>query len=94
MDAALDLPAWLTTAVEKEWTSDTPAKPLEVCLNDPKMFMKQLKMRMRPNQIWATVNMEGSFDAKTRVFYQVGNFVKRIMPSYRRVSATLRRRST
>ena len=93
-DNARELPAWLIKEVESEWASDTPAKPLEACLDDPKMFIKQLRKRMRPNRIWATVHMEGSFDAKTRVFYQIGNFVKRVVPSFRRVSGTLKRRFT
>jgi hypothetical protein len=88
-DEARDLPVWLIKAVEREWASDTPYWPLELCLNDPGMFLKQMRKRVPPNPIWATVSMEGSFDARSRVFYQIGNTIKRIIPSYRRVSGTL-----
>jgi hypothetical protein len=74
---AQDLPQWLTRTVEKEWASETKHLPLEVALTDPKMLIKQVGRRIRPNPIWATVDMEGSFDAKTRVFYQVGSIIKR-----------------
>ena len=37
----------------------------------------------------ATVEMEGSFDARTRVFYQMRSFFHRLMPSYRRVTHTI-----
>ena len=90
---ALDLPDWLTKTVEREWASKTKAIPLEVTLNDPKMFLTQAVKRLRPNPIWATVQMEGSFDAKTRVFYQIGNAVSRIIPSSKRITQTLRQNS-
>lgn len=87
---ARDLPAWLIKTVEREWTSETRAWALEVVLYDPKMLVKQITKRMRPNPIWATVQMEGSFDARTRIFYQLGNFFWRIPSSYRRISARLK----
>lgn len=89
---ALDLPDWLIKTVEKEWASEIKHWPLEACLSDPKLFLQQMRKRMRPNPIWATVQMEGSFDAKTRFLYQVGNFFQRIPSSYRRVSSTLKLR--
>jgi hypothetical protein len=90
-DEAADLPAWLVKAIEREWSSEIKLEPLELVISNPKKLLQQIPKRLRPNPIWATVQMEGSFDAHTRVFYQIGNFVKRIMPSYQRVSATLRR---
>lgn len=87
---ALDLPKWLVETVEKEWATDTPNIPLEVALNNPRVFAKQFIKRLRPNPIWATVQMEGSFDARTRVFYQIGNGIKRIAPSYRRIRDTIK----
>jgi hypothetical protein len=88
-DEARDIPEWLIKAVEAEWASETKNWPLEACINDPKLFLKQVLKRMRPNPIWATIQVEGSFDAKTRLFYQIANFFMRIPSSYRRVSATL-----
>lgn len=89
-DEARDLPAWLVKTVEKEWAREIKPRPLEVTLKDPRMFLTQFINRLRPNPIYATVDMEGSFDARTRFFYQVGNFFRRIAPSYRRISDTIR----
>jgi hypothetical protein len=85
---ALDIPAWLIRTVEREWNG-SPLVPLESALQDREELLRQLPKRLQPNPIWATVQMEGSFDAATRVFYQIGSFFKRIMPSYRRVSSVL-----
>lgn len=87
---ARDLPEWLISAVTREWSSETPFVPLEFALHDPKTLAGQIPRLVRPNPIWATVQMEGSFDARTRIFYQISSFFKRILPSFRRVSGTLR----
>jgi hypothetical protein len=89
-ESAKDIPAWLTTTVEGEWADATKPLPLEVSLADKGMLLKQIGKRLRPNPIWATVQMEGSFDARTRFFYQAANFVKRIPSSCRRIVNTLR----
>ena len=88
-DAAGDLPQWLVHSVEREWASPTRLLPLHVSLNDPRLLIRQILKRLRPNPIWATIQMEGSFDAKTRIFYQLGSIFQRIMPSYHRVSKTI-----
>lgn len=92
MAEAGQLPKWLTAAVEAEWASDVKPRPLEVSLNDSNVLMQQIKQRFRPNPIRATIEMEGSFDARTRFFYRLGNFFMRIPSSYRRVSGALRAR--
>ncbi len=89
-EQALDLPGWLIVTVEREWASETRNWPLEASLNDPKMLFAQLRKRMRPNPIWATVQMEGSFDAKTRVHYQFANAIRRVVPSIQRITEALR----
>ena len=81
-----DLPAWLIREVEREWSSSTVLRPIHVYLNDASAFFAQIKKRLRPNAIQATIEMEGSFDARTRAHYQIGNIFKRIMPSYKRMS--------
>lgn len=88
-DASDDLPRWVIRTVEREWASETRYTPLDVSLSDPKLFTTQLLKRIRPNPIWATVDVEGSFDAKTRVFYQLGSVFKRVVPSYRRISKAI-----
>ncbi|MFZ1701104.1 MAG: nucleotidyltransferase family protein [Pyrinomonadaceae bacterium] len=91
---ALDLPKWLIETVEQEWASKTKFEPLEVAITDRKRLLKQLGRRLRPNPIWATIQAEGSFDAKTRVFYQIANIFRRTAPSFRRVTATIAARSS
>lgn len=92
-DEARDLPPWLVRTVEREWAKAIPDQPLETTLNDARMLALQASRRLRPNPIWATIQMEGDFDARTRVFYQIGNAVMRILPSYRRIRNTLAIRS-
>jgi hypothetical protein len=89
---ARDIPRWLIDTIDKEWASETTPWPLELSLHDRTLLAKQIRRRLRPNPIWATVQMEGSFDARTRVFYQIGNFFSRIPSSYRRVLDALRPR--
>lgn len=91
-DDAGKLPKWLTQAVEREWADEVKPRPLEVSLSDSRVLFEQVRRRFRPNPIRATVQMEGSFDARTRFFYRVGNFFMRIPSSFRRVSGTLRAR--
>ncbi|MEP6789476.1 MAG: nucleotidyltransferase family protein [Acidobacteriota bacterium] len=76
-NAARGLPPWLVKMVEKEWSSDVPLRPLSTCLHDPVQLVKQIKKRLPPNPIQATLDMEGSFDAKTRMFYQIASIFKR-----------------
>ncbi len=90
MEEALRLPAWLTTTVESEWSSETPQIPLEVTLRKPKVLTRQLLNRIRPNPIGATVLMNGSFDARTRVFYQIGNLFSRVPATLVRMYNTIR----
>jgi len=91
-DEAADLPAWFIKAIDREWASDITLRPLHHCLNDPGMLLKQIRKRVPPNPIWATVDMEGSFDARTRVFYQIGSVIKRSFPSFRRILGILMQR--
>ena len=88
--AELDPPRWLIKTVEREWAKEVRDLPLEMLLNDPKMLTIQVARRFRPNPIWSTVHMEGSFDARTRFFYRVGSAIKRVMPSYRRITDALK----
>ena len=80
-DEARQLPAWLSRAVEKEWTSDVRLLPLQGFLNDRKGFWKQVKKRIPPNPIQSTIEMEGSFDTRSRLHYQVLAGLKRTVPS-------------
>lgn len=83
-DEAADLPSWLVRTVEREWASETKFVPLEQAF-DRGELLAQLPRRLRPDPIWATIQMNGSFDARTRLFYQIGSFFARIPGSVRRI---------
>jgi hypothetical protein len=78
------IPGWFIKALEKEWASGTKLQPIHVFLDNKKEFWKQLKKRFPPNAIQATVEMEGRFDEKPRVFYQFGSILRRFKPSLKR----------
>ncbi len=83
--AEKELPLWLVRAVEKEWRSPVRLKPLELFLRDPKGLWQQLRKRMPPNALQATIEMEGDFDRMPRIFYQILDTVMRISPSLKRI---------
>lgn len=80
------IPAWLIKTVEKEWKRDIKLKPLESCFNDKIEFLEQIKIRIPPNPIQSTIEMEGEFDESPRIFYQFGGMLMRIRLSLKRVS--------
>ena len=90
-DEARSLPLWLTRAVEREWASEVHLIDINFLHRDPIQLLKQIKKRIPPNPIEATIEMDGDFDAVTRVHYQIGSFFKRILPSLKRLSKTLYR---
>lgn len=85
----IEIPNWLTKAVEKEWQSGVRLIPLESCLNDRRRFWQQIKKRFPPNPVQATIEMEGDFDGKSRAGYQIGNIFKRLKPSVGRIAKHL-----
>lgn len=92
-DEADDLPEWLIRELEREWRSGVRLKQMDLLIHDRAALFAQIKKRLRPNAIQATIEMEGSFDARTQIFFQVGSVLKRITPSIRRTSQTMMSRS-
>jgi hypothetical protein len=80
------IPKWVIKTVEKEWSSNVKFSYLHYNLTSGKQFFDQLKKRIPPNPIQATVEMEGEFDNRPRIFYQIGNIFLRFSPSVKRVS--------
>jgi hypothetical protein len=89
-EEARRLPLWLTDALEKEWRSGVRLLPINDCLRDRKMLWQQILKRIPPNPIEAMVEMEGDIDGRRRLFYQFGSIGKRLLPSVRRIFATLK----
>lgn len=85
---ALDIPEWLPKAVEREWRRGVKLWPMHVILKNPRMLAQQIGKRLRPNPVFATVDMEGSFDstAGRRFIYKLGQAFKRFGPMYRRLA--------
>ncbi len=88
-----ELPSWLIQAVESEWSAETKHLPLEATITSPKMLIRQIKKRIRPNPVWATIQMDGSFDSRTRLHYQLGSLLRRIGPSSQRILSTIKQLS-
>jgi hypothetical protein len=84
------IPGWVIETVEKEWKSDERLIPLHQCLHDKKKLFKQIKKRIPPNPIQATIEMEGDFDNKPRLLYQIGDIFLRLRPSVMRLIKALR----
>lgn len=84
-DEALDLPLWLTKRIEKEWKMDTPLRPMHNSLHTWETFISQVKKRLPPNPLFATIQCEAKFDNGTRFPYQVKSFFKRVRPGIARI---------
>jgi hypothetical protein len=88
-ERARNVEPWLSLALEKEWATDIRLKPIHTVLTDRKALWQQIRKRIPPNPIQATIEMEGRFDARTRVFYQIGDSFQRLTPSLSRVIPTV-----
>lgn len=84
------LPAWLIETVEREWRRGVRLKPLQNCLRNRAELLEQIKLRIPPNPIQATVDVEGAFDDRFRLPHQMGSILKRIIPSISRIRRALR----
>lgn len=89
-----NIPKWLIEALEKEWSSDTFIIPIHFVLKDRKVLWQQIKKRIPPNPIQATVEMEGEFDDSSRIYYQIGDVFWRLTPLFKRIVNRLKTKST
>lgn len=84
------LPRWFIRTLEKEWASNTKLKPIHTLLQSRRELWRQIKKRVPPNAVQATIDMEGEFDDAPRFYYQVGSVFLRLKPSVRRVYNSLK----
>lgn len=75
------LPAWVTRTVEKEWRSGRPSLELSLSLDSPSGFFTQLRKRIPPNPIQATIENEGDLVNGNRLRYQLQSMSRRAIPS-------------
>ena len=83
-EEAKQIPKWITDTLEREWARDVRLIPLRIAYRKPRMLIEQIRKRLPPNPITATIDMEGEFDDRPRIRYQLGSIAKRIPPSVRR----------
>ncbi|HUR98729.1 MAG TPA: nucleotidyltransferase family protein [Pyrinomonadaceae bacterium] len=88
-EEARDLPVWLTRCLEREWARNLEIRPLHSQLKYPLGLLRQVRKRIPPNPIQATINCEGDFRKRTRVGYQIRDMFKRILPGIKRISNTI-----
>jgi hypothetical protein len=88
-DEAQNLPGWLTKCLEKEWARNVEIRPLHSQLKYPLSLLRQIRKRMPPNPIQATINCEGDFRSRTRIGYQIRDIFSRLTPSIKRISSTI-----
>lgn len=88
-DEMVEIPKWLLKALEKEWRSDVLLLPIHYYLNNRRELWRQIKKRIPPNPIQATIDMEGEFDNRPRIFYQTGDIFFRLKPSLKRITKRL-----
>jgi hypothetical protein len=87
---AKDLPQWLTKSIEREWKIGVPLRPLHDSIHGWEMFVNQIRKRIPPNNVYATIQCEGEFDDRNRMPYQVRSLLMRAIPGIRRIITTLR----
>ncbi len=90
---AKKIPFWLIKTLENEWNRQVKLKPLFLCISEPEKLWQQIKIRMPPNAIQATIECEGEFDESTRVIYQIKSIARRAQPSLHSICEALRRRA-
>lgn len=88
-DEFKNVPRWVYKALEKEWASGIRLMPLHYYVNDKKALWKQIKKRIPPNPIQATIDLRGKFNNTPRIFYQVGDILIRVLPSWKRIKDRL-----
>lgn len=78
------VPKWVEKTIDKEWKSDVRLVPIATSFNDRKAFWDQVRKRLPPNPIQATIEADGIFDAKSRVGMQVSAIWRRLGPYLRK----------
>jgi hypothetical protein len=86
------IPQWLNDELKKQWEIKIPIMPMEMAAHNKKQFFEQIKKRFPPNPITATINMEGDFDEKPRMVYQIPDFYFRLLPSLKKFLQKLKKR--
>jgi len=80
-DELRSFPAWMRKTVEGEWNSGVRLRDLHLCFGDRRELWTQIKKRLPPNPIQATIEMQRSLDDPRRAYFQTRTLVKRGLQS-------------
>lgn len=80
-DELRSFPDWMRETVEREWASGVRLRDLRTCLGDWKLLRTQIRKRIPPNPIQATIEMEKSLDDPRRRYFQARTVVRRAVYS-------------
>jgi len=83
------IPPWMHRSLQKEWQYEERIRPLALFLRSPRQLMAELRRRLPPNPIAATVDVEGRMDDGPRIGYQIRSMFVRLGPSAKRISRRL-----
>jgi len=89
-DEAKMIPSWITRCLEREWGRNVEVRSLASQLKYPRNFFRQVRKRVPPNPIQATINCEGDFRSRTRLGYQIRDMAKRLLPVVKDISSAIR----
>ncbi|MEP7212209.1 MAG: hypothetical protein ABI791_03995 [Acidobacteriota bacterium] len=80
-DELRNFPEWMRETVEKEWASGVRLRDLRTCLGDWKLLRNQIRKRIPPNPIQATIEMQKSLDDPRRCYFQARTVFRRAVYS-------------
>lgn len=84
------IPVWVENTLQHEWSSsDVGLRPLHTCLFEPSILFQQIRKRIPPNPIQATVEGDGRFDERSRLPIQLKNAFQRLGPALKRIKGVL-----
>jgi len=70
-------PDWMRKTVENEWQSGVRLIDLHACFGDWNLLRTQIRKRVPPNPIQATIEMQKSLDDPRRAYFQVRTLLRR-----------------
>jgi hypothetical protein len=76
-DELTSIPQWISKTLENEWESGVRLRDLRLCLGDRRMLWTQIKKRVPPNPIQATIEMQKSLDDSRRFYFQARTLLRR-----------------
>jgi hypothetical protein len=75
------LPKWYEQTLEKEWRLGAyPRRILSTVMFRPSLLLEQLRRKLPPNRIAATVDAEAAIDETSRIPVQIKSLSKKVTP--------------